>query len=343
MTDHAVFMRRCLELAQKGQGQVSPNPMVGAVIVHDGKIVAEGWHQQYGGPHAEPNALAALPAGIPLHECTVYVNLEPCSHYGKTPPCAGLLAEKGIGRVVVGSSDPNPLVNGRGIQMLKDVGIVVESGVLQSACDDFNRRFMVFHRERCPYVILKWACSQDGFMAPENRERLQISGEEARVMLHRWRGQEDAVLIGANTAIMDNPMLDRRLSPGKNPLRVVLDPHLRAPQLQGDFPTLVLNSLQDKKEGNCEWLKMPQNFGVANILEKLYNKQIASVLVEGGPETLKRFLDSGFADEVRIIRSKKMHMENGLKAPDIHWNMDHSEETETDIIEFYRKGKAPCG
>ena len=332
-------MRRCLELAQKGQGQVSPNPMVGAVIVHAGKIVAEGWHQQYGGPHAEPYALAALPVGIPMNECTLYVNLEPCSHHGKTPPCAGLLVEKGIGKVVVGSGDPNPLVSGRGIQMLEEAGIAVKSGVLQTECEDLNRRFMVFHKEKRPYVILKWASTHDGYMAPENRERLQISGQEARTMLHRWRGQEDAVLIGANTAIMDNPMLDARLSPGKNPLRVLLDPSLRAPQLQGDLPTLVLNSIQDKLEGKFEWKKMPANFGVADVLEILYKKKIASVLVEGGSETLKRFLDSGLVDEVRVIRSKQMNIEKGLKAPVIKWAVHQSEETESDIIDYYRKVK----
>lgn len=333
-------MRRCLELAQRAQGNVSPNPMVGSVIVYEGKIVAEGWHQQYGGPHAEPNALGDLPEGIPLKECTLYVNLEPCSHHGKTPPCAGLLLEKGIGKVVTGSNDPNPLVNGRGIQLLKDAGIEVETGVLQDACDELNRRFMVFHREKRPYVILKWACTADGFMAPENRERIQISGEEARVMLHRWRGEEDAVLIGANTAMMDNPLLDTRLFPGKNPLRVVLDPTLRAPQLQGDLSTLVLNSIQDKMEENCEWLKLPQGFGVAEVLEILYQKQIASVLVEGGPETLKRFIGKGFADEIRIIKSKNIYIHKGIQAPEMNRVPNKTEETKTDMIEFYGRGKA---
>ena len=343
MTDHAVFMRRCLELAQRGQGHVSPNPMVGSVIVYEGKIVAEGWHQQYGGPHAESNALAALPAGIPLKDCTMYVNLEPCSHHGKTPPCAGLLVEKGIGKVVVGSSDPNPLVNGRGVQLLKDAGIAVETGVLQDACDELNRRFMVFHREKRPYVILKWACTADGFMAPESRERLQISGDEARVKLHQWRGEEDSVLIGANTAIMDNPLLDTRLYPGKNPLRVILDPNLRAPRLQGDLPTLVLNALEDKKDGNCEWLKIPQGFGVADVLEILYQKHIASVLVEGGSETLKRFLNQGFWDEVRIIRSKNVNLHKGIEAPKMNLVPHKTEETETDMIEYYRRGETECG
>ena len=336
-------MRRCLELAQRGQGHVSPNPMVGSVIVYEGKIVAEGWYQQYGGSHAEPNALAALPAEIPLIDCTLYVNLEPCSHHGKTPPCAGLLAEKGIGKVVVGSGDPNPLVNGRGMQRLKDAGIAVESGVLKDECDELNKRFMVFHRVKRPYVTLKWACTADGFMAPENRERLQISGHDARMMLHRWRGEEDAVLIGANTAMMDNPLLDTRLYPGKNPLRVVLDPSLRAPQLQGDLPTLVLNSLLDKTEGNCEWLKLLQGFGVADVLEILYKKQIASVLVEGGPDTLKRFLNSGFWDEVRIIRSKNVYLHKGMEAPKMTLVPMKTEETENDMIEYYRIGEAECG
>ena len=336
-------MRRCLELAQKGQGSVSPNPMVGAVVVYQGRIVAEGWHQQYGGPHAEPNAVAAVPSGVPLHKCTLYVNLEPCSHHGKTPPCADLLVNKGIGKVVIGSDDPNPLVNGRGIHRLKEAGIEVESGVLQADCDDLNRRFMLFHREKRPYVILKWACTADGFMAPENRERLQISGDEARKMLHRWRGEEDAVLIGANTAIMDKPLLDTRFFPGKNPLRVIIDPNLRAPTLQGTSPTMVLNTLISKKVADNEWLKLPQDFALADVLDILYKKQIASVLVEGGFETLKSFLRSGFADEIRIIRSKHLKISAGLKSPDIQWKLHDSEETDTDIIEYYRRGAVSCG
>ena len=343
MSEHEVYMRRCFELASKGLGHVSPNPMVGAVVVYQQQIVAEGWHQQHGGPHAEPNALRALPNELPLSECTLYVNLEPCSHHGKTPPCADLLVEKGIGKVVVGSADPNPLVNGRGIQRLKAAGIAVESGVLQDECDALNRRFMTYHKEKRPHVILKWACTADGFMAPENRERLQISGEEARIMLHQWRGQEDAVLVGATTAIMDKPILDTRLAPGKNPVRIVLDPNLRSPQLTGDIKTLILNTHSEKKEGNFEWIKMTPDFVVADVLEILYNKQLLSVLVEGGAETLKRFIDSGFFDEVRIIRSKNIRIGKGVEAPKINMNMFKTDETSTDFIEYYGKGELLCG
>jgi diaminohydroxyphosphoribosylaminopyrimidine deaminase/5-amino-6-(5-phosphoribosylamino)uracil reductase len=317
--------------------------MVGAVVVYKGGIVAEGWHQQYGGPHAEPNALAAVPSGIPLHECTLFVNLEPCAHHGKTPPCADLLVNKGIGKVVIGSADPNPVVNGRGIQRLKAAGIAVESGVLQDECDALNRRFMTYQKEKRPYIILKWACTADGFMAPENRERLQISGDEARMMLHRWRGEEDAVLIGANTAIMDKPLLDTRFFPGKNPLRVIIDPKLRAPRLKGNLPTLILNTMQNITEDICEWLQMPLEFSVKDILQVLFDKHIASVLVEGGHETLKRFLNSGFVDEVRVVRSKKLYIKQGIEAPIADMKMIKAEETANDIIEYYGKGKLLCG
>ena len=343
MSDHEVYMRRCIELAQKGQGSVSPNPMVGAVVVYHHQIVAEGWHQVFGGPHAEPNALALLPSGVPLHDCTLYVNLEPCSHFGKTPPCSRLLIDKNIGKVVIGSTDPNPKVNGRGIALLREAGISVETGILKDQCDALNKRFFTYQNLKRPYIVLKWACSNDGFMAPANRERVQISGEEARVMLHRWRAEEDAILIGATTAIMDKPLLDTRLAPGKNPLRVVLDPNLRAPQLPGDFQTLIMNTRLGKNEGNFEWIKMRQDFAVADVLEILYNRQLLSLMVEGGAETLHRFLASGFVDEIRVIRSKKLRMQTGVEGPKISMPLIKSEETNDDTIEYYGKEIVTCG
>jgi diaminohydroxyphosphoribosylaminopyrimidine deaminase/5-amino-6-(5-phosphoribosylamino)uracil reductase len=340
MSDHHDFMRRCLVLAARGQTLVSPNPMVGAVVVYQGEIVAEGWHKAFGAPHAEPHALSVLPTEIPRKDCTLYVNLEPCAHFGKTPPCAQLLVDQGIGKVVVGSSDPNPLVNGKGIELLTTAGIQVETGVLEEECDELNRRFMAFHKRKRPYVILKWAVSADGFMAPESLERVQISSPEARLRLHQWRAQEDAVLVGATTASTDNPLLDTRLAPDKNPVRIILDPKLRAPKLNGDAPTLVFNCSKEGVEENYTYIKLPLGFQLSSVMQSLYERKVLSVLVEGGPTTLQHFMDAGLVDEIRIIRSKTMKIGNGLKAPVCDLKLQSQEDLGTDTIEIYRGGIA---
>ncbi len=220
-------MQRCLELAAKGLGNVAPNPMVGCVIVCDGEIVAEGYHEQYGCGHAEPNAIKQVSDAI-LKKSTLYVTLEPCSHHGKTPPCADLIISKGIKKVVIGNLDSNPLVSGRGIQKLKEAGIEVEHGILDKECRALNKRFFTFHEKKRPYIILKWAQTQDGFIShnplPENKEDNWITGKESKALVHQWRGEEQAILIGYNTALVDNPLFTmHRLVKGKNPIRLIID------------------------------------------------------------------------------------------------------------------------
>ena len=330
-------MHRCLELAAKGAGHTAPNPMVGCVVVHNHNIVAEGWHRACGMPHAEPDALNQINDAELLKDCTLYVNLEPCSHHGKTPPCADLIISKGIKRVVIGNRDSNRLVNGTGIEKLQANGVFVTVGVLQPEAYDLNHRFFCYHENRRPYIILKWACTVDGFMAPANKQRTQISGEAAAKLLHRWRSEESAVLIGRGTAENDQPQLTTRLYPGKNPLRVVIDPHLRAPVLGGNEDTMVFNCNKQGKENNTEFVLFKTEDSLHEIVNKLYEKQILSVLVEGGPNTLHRFLDAGLYDEIRIIQSKTMRLNEGIAAPHINLLATANEETAEDVISYYRR------
>ena len=216
-------MKRALELAAKGFGSVSPNPMVGCVIVHKNKIVAEGWHEKYGGPHAEVNAFKNLSEGIPASECDVYVTLEPCSHYGKTPPCADLIVREKPKRLFIGSLDPNPLVAGQGIERIKKAGIETVHGILDEENKELNKRFFTLFNVKRPYIILKWAQTNDGFIARKNYDSKWISCEESRKLVHQWRGEEDAIMVGKNTALHDNPKLNVRWGNGKDPVRVVLD------------------------------------------------------------------------------------------------------------------------
>lgn len=330
-------MQRCLELALQGQGFVAPNPMVGCVIVHDGRIVAEGWHRQFGAAHAERMAIEVLNNDALLRECTLYVNLEPCAHWGKTPPCADLIVEKGIPRVVIGSRDPHEVVNGQGIEKLQKAGIEVIAGVLQNDCDDMNRRFFTFHHLHRPYVILKWATTADGYMAPPDGKRTQISGHAARLLLHKWRGQESAILVGAETALRDQPLLDTRLYPGKNPLRLVLDPKLRAPNLPGDQPVLVFNLLRRGTENNVEWVKLTEEDSITLILQELYHRDVLSLMVEGGRETLLRWQDTYFFDEIRVIQSKSVVFGGGLPAPLPTLPLAESMDFPEDTVHIYRR------
>lgn len=337
MAHHERFMQRCLELALQGQGLVAPNPMVGCVIVHEGQIVAEGWHRQFGEAHAERMAIDVLNNDALLRECTLYVNLEPCAHWGKTPPCADLIVEKGIPRVVIGSRDPHEVVNGQGIEKLQKAGIEVIAGVLQNECDDLNRRFFTFHHLHRPYVILKWAATADGYMAPPDRKRTRISGDAAQRLLHKWRGEESAILVGAETARVDQPLLDTRLHPGKNPLRLVLDPQLRAPNLPGDQPVLVFNLLRRGTENNVEWVKLSEEDSITLILQELYHRDVLSLIVEGGRETLLRWQDTYFFDEIRVIQSKSVVFGDGLPAPLPTLPLAESIDLPEDTVHIYRR------
>lgn len=303
-------MRRALQLAAFGRGKVSPNPMVGAVIVDaQGRIIGEGYHRRYGGPHAEVNAVNSVADESLLRDSTIYVTLEPCSHYGKTPPCAKLLIDKCLTRVVVGTLDPFPKVSGRGVAMLRDAGIEVVTGVLDEECRAINRRFMTAHKNQRPYVLLKWAESADGYLdavrtAGDGGEPCVISNSLSSLFMHSGRAAVDAILVGAGTVAMDNPSLTvRRWNCRKQPLRVVLDARLSSPLrsklLTDGLPTIVYNSSVDKTVGAVEYVQLDTT-DIGALLADLYRRGITSLMVEGGACVLKQFIAADKWDEARV-------------------------------------------
>lgn len=293
------YIYRCLQLARLGEYYVAPNPMVGAVLVsQSGEILGEGWHEQYGGPHAEPNCIRnaeqAHPQGIDYQSCTLYVSLEPCSHYGKTPPCAELIINKGIGRVVIGMLDPNPQVAGRGVRMLQEAGIEVRVGVLESECLQLNKRFVCLHTKHRPYVILKWAQTADGYIdvQRDGGSPLVISTPLTKQLVHQQRAENMAIMVGTRTALLDNPRLLNTRWSGRHPIRICLDRHNVLPAdsriFSDDAPTIVYRD-------NTDW---------QYIIQDLAQRNISSVLVEGGATLLQHILDSGIYDEVHIEVSR---------------------------------------
>ena len=318
MTQDEKFMLRALELASLGFGSVSPNPMVGCVIVHDDEIIGEGYHEEYGKSHAEPNAVASVKNPDLLTSSTVYVTLEPCAHWGKTPPCANLLVEKKVKKVVIGTVDTNPLVGGKGIQILKDAGIEVVIGVLDERVRAENRRFFTFMEKKRPYVILKWAQTKDGFIARENYDSKWISNPYSRQMVHKWRSEEDAIMVGTLTAKYDNPQLNVRAWEGKNPLRIVIDRKLT---LDGDLhlfdqsqATICYNQEMEEKSENLERVKLQAKFDINEILKDLYDRKIQSLIVEGGAKLLNNFIQENLWDEARVFTGR-VQFGNGISAP----------------------------
>ena len=293
--DDIKFMRRCLQLAKCGEAGAPPNPMVGAVVVCDGRIIGEGFHRRCGGPHAEVNAINSVKEKHLLSRSTIYVSLEPCSHYGKTPPCTELIIRNKIPRVVVGCSDPFAKVNGQGIKRLQEAGCEVLVGVLEEACRELNRRFFTFHQKHRPWIILKWAQSKDGFINGK------FSNVLTQTLVHRLRARSGAILVGTRTALLDNPSLTTRLWSGPNPLRLTIDRHKRLPDTlhlkDGSTPTVIYSheSLQE-------------------IMDDLYNRGIQSLLVEGGAKLLQSFIDEGLWDEARIETAPFL-LGDGVAAP----------------------------
>lgn len=317
------YMRRCLQLARRGTGYVSPNPMVGAVVVCRDRIIGEGYHRRCGEAHAEVNAIGAVQDERMLSCSTLYVSLEPCAHYGKTPPCAELIIRKKIPRVVVGCLDPFEKVSGRGVQLLRDAGVEVVIGVLEKECLELNRFFMFAQKHRKPYVVLKWAQSADGYIdrkrttAAEPAER--FSTPVSTTMVHRLRSEVDAICVGEGTARLDNPSLTVRHWSGKNPLRIVFDRNQTLPQTLHLFtdglPTWVLTETDAEDFGNVRFLKSEiKNPTLSNWLDILALHRIQSLLVEGGGKLLQRFIDEGCWNEARVEVSEKM-VGNGVKAP----------------------------
>lgn len=320
MTRDEQYMQRCLQLATLGLGHVQPNPMVGAVIVHDDRIIGEGYHHQYGEAHAEINALKSVKEPDLLTYSTLYVNLEPCSHYGKTPPCADAIIRHRIPRVVVGTTDYHDKVNGNGIRKLQDAGIEVVQNICEADCLEINRRFFTYHRQHRPYVILKWAQTEDGFMDvdrsnPQENHNYWITNDALRVIVHKWRSEEDAILVGYNTLVNDRPQLTNRLCAGKSPKRFVM---------------------QHQKEVLEGFDYQPAEMDVKACLQQMYDQHIQSVIVEGGRKTIERFLQADLWDEARILVGNKV-WGNGLPAPAIPQQPVRTETIDKDKILYVRR------
>lgn len=331
-----LYMQRCIQLAAMAEGHTSPNPMVGAVVVCDGRIIGEGYHRRCGEPHAEVNAITAVHDKSLLQRSTIYVSLEPCSHYGKTPPCCDLIIASGIPRVVVGCLDPFPAVSGRGVKRLRDNGIEVITGILEKECQWLNRKFMTFQRKGRPYITLKWAQSNDGYIdrvREPHEAPTQFSTPTTRSWSHRLRATNDAIIVGTNTVIADNPSLTTRYWSGNNPLRVTIDRHHRIPScasiLNDSAPTLVIES--DDNDTQCK----TSTDVITHLIECLKKRNIQSLIVEGGRELLQSFIDSNLWDEARI-EITPLQLGNGVKAPHIQGGktttLRHREEHSTHII-----------
>ncbi len=320
---HEIYISRCIELAQKALGNTYPNPLVGAVIVHEGKIIGEGYHQKAGEAHAEINAINSVKNPSVLPQATLYVSLEPCAHFGKTPPCALKLKEIGFEKVVIGSLDIHEKVNGKGEKILKDAGIEVVSGVLEEECKRLNKRFFTFHHKKRPYLILKWAESGDGFI-DKDFQPTAISNSLAKQWMHGLRSREHAILVGTNTAFTDNPSLTVRDVAGRNPVRILIDFDLKVPKnfnlYNREAETLVFNRLKEGVEGNVKFIKIEKENFLENLMIKLYENQIQSVLIEGGAFTLNQFIGAGLWDEAMVIKNENLLLENGTQAPQLKEN-----------------------
>ena len=328
MKIHEKYIKRCIQLAQNGIGTTYPNPLVGSVIVHKEKIIGEGWHRKSGESHAEVNAINSVKNKSLLSEATIYVSLEPCNHFGKTPPCSELIIKYKIPNIVIGSIDPNKEVSGKGIKKLEEHGINVTVGVLEKECNELNKRFFTFHNKKRPYVILKWAESKDGFIAPlqkEKKEPYWISNEFSRQIVHKWRTEEQAIMVGTKTVLDDNPKLDARDWYGNNPTRIIID---KSGKISNDYfvknqknKTIIIT--EEEKNISNENIKYESNifdFHLSeSILKILYKNNIQSVIIEGGKQTIQTFIDSNKWDEARIVIGN-VFLDDGVKAPIIKKN-----------------------
>lgn len=341
---HEQLMQRCLQLASSGAGTVSPNPMVGAVLVYEDRIIGEGYHQSYGMPHAEINCInsVSLENKEFISQSTLYVSLEPCAHFGKTPPCTNRIIEEKIQRVVIGSTDPFPKVNGLGIAQLKDAGIEVITGVLKNESDELNKRFFCMHTKIRPYLILKWAQTVNKKMALQSGERLMISNSITQRLVHKWRSIEDAVMIGTKTALLDNPILDTRCWPGKTPVRIIIDRDLKLPSALNIFNTkqctIIFNENKNEVQDFLSYKRIDRqsNKTLQLILENCKEENIQSILVEGGATLLNSFIQENLWDEARVITNENLLAENAIDAPGIHGIFVKSEQIFSDRIDYYR-------
>ena len=344
MKIHEKYIKRCIELAKNGLGTTYPNPLVGSVIVCDGKIIGEGWHRKAGGPHAEVNAVNSVKDKSLLSKSTIYVSLEPCSHFGKTPPCCDLIIANKIPNVVIGTVDPFAKVSGNGIKKLMEAGRNVTVGILEAECNELNKRFFTFHQKKRPFVILKWAESQDGFLSPtykEEKKPVWITNAFSRQLVHKWRTQEQAILVGTKTVLEDNPKLDARDWKGNNPTRIVLD---RTGKISEDYfvkdnkiKTIIITEQENLENSSHIFFEnaiFDSNLPFS-VLEILYKNNIQSVIIEGGKMTLQTFIDANLWDEARIFKGKNSFA-NGTKSPDLKGNLVSKEAILNDELLIFK-------
>lgn len=339
------YMKRCLQLAEMGLGKVAPNPMVGAVLVYEGRIIGEGYHMKYGQAHAEVNCIKSVSQDDSelISQSALYVSLEPCNHHGQTPPCTDLILQYKIPRVVIGCKDPFSKVNGAGIQRLKDAGVEVNYGVLENEAVNLNKRFFTFHNIQRPYIILKWTQTGDGFIGLEGGRPLKISNALTNRLVHKWRSEEAAIMVGTNTALSDNPSLTTRLWAGSNPVRIVIDWDLQLSSasnlLDGSATTIVINKIKEEKTNNIHYFKIENKLElIASLNLLLYQKNLTSLIVEGGTRLLQSFIDADCWDEARVITNYSLKINRGVASPMISGEQFQSKEKiENDEIKIFKR------
>ena len=342
MKTHEHFIDKCIRLARKGALDVSPNPMVGCVIVIDGEIIGEGYHKEYGKNHAEVNAINSVKDKSVLKNSILYVNLEPCCHHGKTPPCTDLIIKYNIPKVVIGCIDTFSKVSGQGIKKLKDNSVDVIYGVLEKDCIELNKRFFCYHIKKRPYIILKWAKSKDNFIAPINQEKpFWMTCEKSKKLVHSWRAEEDAILVGRKTVVVDNPSLTVRMCEGKNPIRIVIDKELSLNEKSNVFDdqaeTIVFNNIKSAIVDKTTYLIADFNNLNQDILNQLYNRDILSVIIEGGAITINSFIEKNLYDEIRVFTTDKI-LKKGINSPELpDINSIETSIINNDKLEVYKR------
>ncbi|MFM7839277.1 MAG: bifunctional diaminohydroxyphosphoribosylaminopyrimidine deaminase/5-amino-6-(5-phosphoribosylamino)uracil reductase RibD [Chitinophagaceae bacterium] len=344
MATDELLMRRCFQLALLGSGSTAPNPLVGAVLAHGDRIIGEGYHQLWGQAHAEVNCLSAVSKSDQtlVAKSRLFVSLEPCAHQGKTPPCTELIIRHQIPEVIIGCLDPFTAVNGKGREALQAAGVKVHLSTLVREAQELNKRFFTFHLHQRPYIILKWAESADGFLSRKADERMKISSELSDRTVHHWRQEEAAILIGTNTARIDNPQLTNRLWPGKSPVRLVLDRNATLPanlNLFKDHPTIVFTTQPGRTEGSCTWIEINvKNFDLPAVVRKCHEMQLQSILVEGGQQLLSSFLQQNLWDEIRVITNTQLTLHKGYPSPLLPAALQaySTEQIGPDMIRYFR-------
>jgi diaminohydroxyphosphoribosylaminopyrimidine deaminase / 5-amino-6-(5-phosphoribosylamino)uracil reductase len=338
-TIHDNNMMQCLLMASQGQGYVSPNPLVGAMLVHEGAMIGAGYHEQYGTAHAEVNCINSVSAEnkYKIPDSILYVNLEPCNHTGKTPPCTDFIIEQKIKTVVIGTQDPHSIVNGSGIQKLRDNNITVIENINAQQCLAVNRRFFTYQLKKRPYIILKWAQTYDGFIAQENKNPIKITSTDADKINHTWRSQEDAIVVGYNTALIDNPQLNVRHIDGRDPVRIILDWENELPNNLNIFDntqaTIIINKKMDKKMGATAWKKMDT---LQEFIFFLYENKTQSIIVEGGTKTIQQFVNANLWDEARVINNAE-RIGKGYAAPILQQEIFMYKQAKTnDTINYFK-------